>query len=142
MTTETPPITTEAQGAHAAFRIKGPSSVEWALGRLEGQNQVLLHVLREQGLWARGDYHALVAKIDRLKSELDAKIDGVKMDPAANIDSEKSDPAADMDERNQNLLQIIHEQGRQSRQAYRTLDAKIDGLRYAIDKLQQKEFRI
>ena len=41
-----------------------------------------------------------------------------------------------MDEQDQALLQAVLDQARQARVAYRLLDAKIDALRYEIDRIQ------
>ena len=68
-------MTTEAQQAQqAAFEIENAGSVERALGRLEGQNQILLQIVQEQGRQSREDYRALDAKIDLTKSDLDTNI--------------------------------------------------------------------
>ena len=99
MTTETQETTQEA---HAA--IDDWSSVDRTLGRLDGQNQMLLHDVRTLGQDARENYRLLDAKIDGAKSDLDAKID----------------------RQSQTLTQAIQEQGRQAREDYRLLDAKID----------------
>ena len=65
-------MTTEVQ--QAAFEIENAGSVERALGRLEGQNQILLQIVQEQGRQSREDYRALDAKIDLTKPDLDTKI--------------------------------------------------------------------
>ena len=39
----------EAQETYAAFEIEDAPIVEWALGRLDGHNQILLSVIRERG---------------------------------------------------------------------------------------------
>ena len=65
-------MATETQGARAAaFEIEAAGSVERALGRLEGQNQVLLQVVQEQGRQARQDYRDLDAKITAVQAEVD-----------------------------------------------------------------------
>ena len=71
-------MTTETQETQVAFEIEAAGSVERSLGRLEGQNQVLLQVVQEQGRQAREDYRLLDAKIDATKSDLDAKITAVQ----------------------------------------------------------------
>ena len=65
-------MTTEAQQAQqAAFEIENAGSVERALGRLEGQNQILLQIVQEQGRQAREDYRALDTKIDLVNAKID-----------------------------------------------------------------------
>ena len=127
-----------AQEARVAFEIEDAPSVEWALGRLEGHNQILLSVIRERARYAREDYQHLNAKLDLAKSEIEAKIgkhnQGIyEQGYQARKDCRALD--ADMDERDLTLLQVVLEQARQARAAYRLLDSKIDGLRYAIDRL-------
>ena len=64
-------MTTETQETQvAAFEIGAAGSVERALGRLEGQNQVLLQVVQEQGRQARQDYRDLDAKITAVQAEV------------------------------------------------------------------------
>ncbi len=127
-----------AQEARAAFEIEDAPSVEWALGRMEGHNQILLSVIRERAMYAREDYQHLSAKLDLAKSELEAKIgkhsQGIyEQGYQAREDCRALD--ADMDEREQTLIQAVLEQARQARAAYQLLDAKIDALRYAIGRI-------
>ena len=112
MTTETQ----EAQETQAA--VDNWSSVDRALGRLDGQNQVLMQNVQEQTRQSQENYRALDAKIAAQGHQsredyraLDAKIDGVKSELEAKIDA----------------------QGRQAREDYRALDAKIDGVKSDID---------
>ncbi len=65
-------MTTQTEEAQVA---EGAVSVERALGRLEGKNDLLIRMVDGQGRQAREDYQRLDAKIDKAKSELDAKID-------------------------------------------------------------------
>ena len=69
-------MTTQTEEPQVA---EGAVSVERALGRLEGKNDLLIRMVDGQGRQAREDYQRLDAKIDKAKSELDAKIDA-KMD--------------------------------------------------------------
>ena len=138
MTTETQETQDLAQEARVAFEIEDAPSVEWALGRLEGHNQILLQVILERAQYAREDYEHLNAKLDLAKSELDAKMgrhnQGVyEQGYQAREDCRSLD--SNMDERDLPLLQAVLEQARQAQAAYRLLDAKIDGLRYAIDQI-------
>ena len=115
-------MATETQGAQAA---------DW-------QNQFLLSVIRERARYAREDYQHLNAKLDLAKSELEDKIG--KHNQGIHTQGYQARgyyPALDagMDARYQTLLKAVLEQGRQSRAAYWTLSAKIDALRYAIDKI-------
>ena len=67
------------QTEEAQVVVEGAVSVERALGRLEGKNDILVQTVHEQGRQIREDYQKLNDKIDTAKSELDAKIDA-KMD--------------------------------------------------------------
>ena len=128
-----------AQETYAAFEIEDAPSVEWALGRLEGHNQILLSVIRERARYAREDYQHLSAKLDLAKSELEAKIgkhnQGI-YEQGYQMREDCRALDANMDEQDHTLHQVVFEQARQARAAYRLLDAKIDGLRYAIDRIQ------
>ena len=100
MTTETQGGQELAQEARVAFEIEDAPSVEWALGRLEGHNQILLQVILERARYAREDYQHLNAKLGLAKSELEAKIG----------------------KHNQG----IYEQGYQAREDCRALNANVD----------------
>ena len=63
-------MTTETQETRAAFEIEAAGSVERALGRLEGQNQILLQIVQEQGRQAREDYRDLDVKITAVQAEV------------------------------------------------------------------------
>ena len=67
------------QTEEAQVAVEGAVSVERALGRLEGKNDILVQTVHDQGRQIREDYQKLNDKIDTAKSELDAKIDA-KMD--------------------------------------------------------------
>ena len=137
MTTETQ----EAQETQAA--VDNWSSVDRALGRLDGQNQVLMQNVQEQTRQSQENYRALDAKIAAQGHQsredyraLDAKIDGVKSELEAKIDAQGRQSREDyraLDAKIDAQNQVIREQGQQSREDYRALDAKIDTAKSDLD---------
>ena len=97
-------MTTQTEEAQVA---EGAVSVERALGRLEGKNDLLIRMVDGQGRQAREDYQRLDAKIDKTKSDLDAKIDKAKSDLDTKIDTAKSELDAKIDAKTDRLLYWI-----------------------------------
>ena len=85
-------MTTQTEEAQVA---EGAVSVERALGRLEGKNDLL--TVNERGRQAREDNQRLDAKIDTFKLDLDAKIDMMKSELHAKIDTMKFELEAKID---------------------------------------------
>lgn len=97
-------MTTQTEEAQVA---EGAVSVERALGRLEGKNDILIQSVNERGRRAREDNHMLEAKIDTMKFELEAKIDTMKFELEAKIDKAKSEIDAKIDAKTDRLLYWI-----------------------------------
>ena len=96
-------MTTQTEEAQVA---EGAVSVERALGRLEGKNDILIQTVNEEGRRSREDNHRFDAKIDTAKSELDA-IDTMKFELEAKIDTAKSELEAKIDAKTDRLLYWI-----------------------------------
>ena len=109
-------MTTQTEEAQVA---EGAVSVERALGRLEGKNDLLIQTVNEEECRrAREGNQRLDAKIDTAKSELDAKIDMMKFELEAKIDTMKFELEAKIDAAKSELDAKI--------------DAKMDRLLYWI----------
>ena len=106
-------MTTQTEEAQVA--AEGAVSVERALGRLEGKNDLLIRMVDGQGHQSKEDYRKLDTKIDTVKSDLDAKIDTAKSELNAKIDTVKSELDAKIDRTKSDL------------------DAKIDTAKYELD---------
>ena len=100
-------------------------SVARALGNLEGQNDILIRMVEDQGRQIRENNRNLDAKIDRVRSDLDTKIDTAKSELNDKIDTAKSDLDAKIDKAKSDLDTKIDT-------AKSELDAKIDA---KMDKL-------
>ncbi len=87
-------MTTQTEEAQVA---EGAVSVERALGRLEGKNDLLIRMVDGQGHQSQENNRKLDTKIDTVKSDLDAKIDKTKSDLDAKIDRTKSELEAKID---------------------------------------------
>ena len=101
-------------------------SVARALGNLEGQNDILIRMVEDQGRQIRENNRNLDAKIDRVRSDLDTKIDTAKSELNDKIDTAKSELNDKIDTAKSDLDAKIDK-------AKSDLDTKIDTAKSEID---------
>lgn len=127
-------MTTQVEEAQVA--AEGTVSVERALGRLEGKNDLLIRMVDGQGHKSDEDYRKLDTKIDTVKSELDTKIDTAKYELNAKIDTVKYELDAKIDRTKSDLDTKIDK-------AKSDLDTKIDTAKSELDaKIDAKTDRL
>ena len=117
-------MTTQTEEAQVA--AEGAVSVERALGRLEGKNDLLIRMVDGQGHQSKEDSRKLDTKIDTAKSELDAKIDKAKSDLDTKIDTAKYELNAKIDTVKSELDAKID-------RTKSDLDTKIDTVKSELD---------
>ena len=128
-------MTTQTEEAQVV--AEGAVSVERALGRLEGKNDLLIRMVDGQGHQSQENNRKLDTKIDTVKSDLDVKIDKAKSDLDTKIDAAKSELNAKIDTVKSDLDAKIDttksELEAKIDKAKSDLDAKIDRTKSELD---------